>query len=359
MNLSASISDSLYVFIMAGGSGERFWPMSRNQLPKHLLRLFGKRTLLEETIDRIKDVVSMERIFILTNQTQIEALRKQLPLFAVDHIIVEPAKRDTGPAAALATAMARAQQPNAIVALLPADAMIRDVATFRRQMNDAIATAARQPCLVTISITPTYPATGFGYLELGAKLYDASNGSAVYQVLHFVEKPDKKTAQTYLQQGKFGWNAGMFVWQAEYFLQECSKLSPPLADFIRAFPTGDPTAYILEYFPHLPKNSVDFAIMENASHVVALRSQFDWDDVGSWTALPTHLGCDSDNNCIRGSTVLVDSKNNIVVANQRTVVLCGIQDLVVVETSDAVLIGHRDALQNIKKIHPLLPEELH
>ncbi len=358
MSIPFRIPDSVYVFIMAGGSGERFWPMSRNQIPKHLLHVFGECTLLEQTIRRVEGLVDFDRIFVLTNELQLDALRKELPFLTANQIVTEPAKRDTAPAAALATAIAHSKKSDAIVVLLPADAIIRDAETFRRQLIDSIATAIRQSCLVTIAIAPTYPATSFGYLELGSQLPSGPNGSVVCQVLHFIEKPDQNTAQTYFDQGHFGWNTGIFAWQAECFLEECSKLSPPLAHFIRGFPKDDPAKYILKHFPGLPKNSVDYAIMENASQVVALRSQFDWDDVGSWTALPAHLGRDSEQNCIRGSAILVNSKNNIVVANHRMVALYGVQDLVVVETPDAILICHQDAVQNIKKVYNLLPEEL-
>ncbi|PWU10721.1 MAG: mannose-1-phosphate guanyltransferase [Verrucomicrobia bacterium] len=358
MNPTFTVPNSVYVFIMAGGSGERFWPMSRRQLPKHLLRVFGERTLLEHTIRRVEGVVPLDRIFVLINQDQYENLRKELPFLAADQIITEPTQRDTAPAAALATAIARSKQPEAVVVLLPADAIIRDAETFRRQLIDAIAAAIRKSCLVTIAVTPTYPATGFGYLELGPQLSAGPGGSAIYRVLHFIEKPDQKTAQHYFQQSHFGWNAGIFVWQTKCFLEECSKLSPPLAHFIHGFPKDDPASYILEHFPNLSKNSVDYAIMEHASHVVALRSQFDWDDVGSWNALPTHLGRDRNENCVRGSAILIDSENNIVIANQRTVALCGVQDLVVVETPDAILVCHQNAVQDIKKVCTSLPDKL-
>lgn len=358
MSIPFKIPDSVYIFIMAGGSGERFWPMSRNQLPKHLLRVFGECTLLEQTIRRVEGLVPFDRIFVLTNEIQLDALRQELPFLTANQIIAEPAKRDTAPAAALATAIARSKNSDAIVVLLPADAIVRDAESFRRQLIDAVATAIQHSCLVTIAITPTYPATGFGYLELGPHLPTGPNGSAIYQVLRFIEKPDQETAQTYFNQEHFGWNAGIFAWQAECFLEECSKLSSPLAHFIRGFSKNDPAKYILKHFPGLPKISVDYAIMENASRVVALRSQFDWDDAGSWTALPAHLGQDSEQNCICGSAILVKSKNNIVVANQRAVALCGVQNLVVVETPDAILICHQDAVQNVKKIYNSLPKEL-
>lgn len=349
--------DSLHIFIMAGGSGERFWPMSRCQLPKHLLRLFGERSLLEETVLRTQEMVPPERLFVLTNQIQLDEIYSQLPSL-LDRVIVEPAKRDTAPSAALATAIARSKNPNAIVALLPSDAKIHAVDAFRRQLVDAATIAAQQPCIVVFSVVPTHPATGFGYLELGPQLQqEAPNGSAVYSVQHFIEKPDRETAQTYLSQGNFGWNAGIFVWQSECFLRECMRSCPPLADFILQFPACHSASYISARFPSLPKNSLDYTIMERATSV-AICSQFDWDDMGTWTALSKHLGHDAKRNSLQGPTALFDSQENIVIANHRTVALCGIRNLIIVETSDAVLICHHDSVQDVKNILPLLPEEL-
>lgn len=350
--------DSLYVFIMAGGSGERFWPMSRAKTPKHLLKLLSDRTLLEETVRRIEGVVPLERIFILTNKTQADACCDALPFLPVSQIICEPAKRDTAPAAALATGMARARDPNAICALLPADSTIHDVEAFRRQLADAALTAAAQDSLLTVSIQPTYAATGFGYLELGKSLGKAPNGSDILEVVRFVEKPDIDTAEDYVRSGTYGWNAGMFVWKSEIFLAECRKNVPELAVFIEAFPPTQVSAYLDANFPTLPKISVDYAIMEKADSVIALRAKFDWDDVGTWTALPAHLGRDAKDNTLRGPTSILDSHNNIVIANTRTVALCGVSDLVVVETDDAILVCHRAAVQRIKNLQPLLPEEL-
>ncbi|ALJ56554.1 Mannose-1-phosphate guanylyltransferase RfbM [Candidatus Xiphinematobacter sp. Idaho Grape] len=352
--------DSLYIFIMAGGGGERFWPMSRCRLPKHLLRLFGKCSLLERTVARIRGIIPSERTFILTSQTQLEAVRSQLPSFRSSHVIAEPVKRDTAPAAALATAIAHSKNPNTIVALLPADAMIHSVGTFRRQLIDAVTVAARQPCIVVFSVLPTHPATGLGYLELGPQLpHSTPNGSAVYCVQRFIEKPDRQTAQAYLRQGSFGWNAGICIWKSECFLQECMKSCQPLADFILQFPAGNPNSYISEYFSRLPKNSLDYAILEQASSVlVAIRSQFDWDDMGTWTSLTKYLGRDTQENSFQGPTALFNSRENIVIASHRTVALCGIQNLIVVETPDAILICHRDSVQDVKKVLPLLSDSL-
>jgi mannose-1-phosphate guanylyltransferase len=350
--------DNLFIFIMAGGSGERFWPMSRKATPKHLLRLIGNQTLLEAAVERALGVVSEDRVFVLTNRDQLDACRTAVPSLPAGQFLAEPAKRDTAPAAALATGFARARDSQAICALLPADSMIHDSAAFQRQLRDAAETMRGSTALLTFSISPTYAATGFGYLKLDGETSRAPAGSVVCKVDRFVEKPDLDTAEEYVASGDYGWNAGMFVWQCEAFLAECDRLSPPLATFIREFPTGDPAAYLAASFERLPKSSVDYAIMEQATDVLAIKAEFDWDDVGTWTALPAHLGKDSADNTSTGAHAIVDSRNNIVVANSRIIALCGVSDLVVVETADAVLVCHRNAVQRIKDLQSLLPEEL-
>jgi mannose-1-phosphate guanylyltransferase len=353
--------DRLFVFIMAGGSGERFWPVSRTATPKHLVRLLGEQTLLEQTVRRFvgdgeteqAGLVPADRIFVLTNAAQLEACLRELPFLPAENIIAEPAKRDTAPAAALATAIARSRREDAVVALFPADAMIHDTGTFRDQVREAAAHVAAHPSILTFSITPTFPSTGFGYLELEE---GATTKTGAVTVNRFVEKPDEEKARGFLEGKRHGWNAGMFLWQAGTFLAECEKHQPDLENFILHFPKGDHTAYLAERFPELPKISVDYAIMEHAASVVALIARFDWDDVGSWTALPSHLGQDEHGNTTKGPVVLLNAGRNIVVTGKRTVALCGVSDLVVVETEDAILVCHRDSVQKIKNLP--LPSEL-
>ena len=345
--------DNLFVFIMAGGSGERFWPMSRTRTPKHLLRLLGDRTMLEEAVQRALGAVPADRVFVLTNTSQLEACRAAVPSLAAAQFIAEPAKRDTAPAAALATGFARARNPEAICALLPDDSMIHDSAAFARQLLAAAQAVEGSSALLTFSIPPTFAATGYGYLKLRAQQPEGA-----WKVERFVEKPDADTAEEYVASGNYGWNAGMFVWRAEAFLAECDRLVPPLAGFIREFPAEDPTDYLAAKFECLPKISVDYAIMEQAAEVISLKAEFDWDDVGAWTALPAHLGKNEAENTLKGPHAVLDSHNNIVVANARHIALCGVSDLVVVETPDAVLVCHRNAVQRIKNLQPLLPEDL-
>jgi mannose-1-phosphate guanylyltransferase len=350
---------NFFACVMAGGSGERFWPMSRAQTPKHLLKLLSDRTLVEETVRRIGKVVPTENIFVLTNAVQLPATRAALAgLVPAAQIVAEPAKRDTAPAAALATALVRARGGDgATLALLPADAYIADRDGFGRQLAAALPRAAATGAILTIAIKPDHAATGFGYLEMGEELARSESG-VVRQVKRFVEKPDAATAQRYVASGDFAWNAGMFFWKVGTFLREADANAPELAAFIRDFPAEDFTSYLAQRFPVLPKISVDYAIMEKARTVETLLASFDWDDVGLWTALPKHLRTDAAGNATRGAVVVADASNNIAVSNGRTIALCGVKDLVVVETADAVLVCHRDAVQNIKKIVQQLPKEL-
>lgn len=355
-----STSSSNYVCVLAGGSGERFWPMSRARTPKHLLALVSDRTLIEETVRRLEQAVPRENIFILTAEAQLEGVRAAVPFLPPEQVVAEPARRDTAPAAALATALIRSRDPQAVVGLFPADAFIRDADGFAAQLKRAFtlfgAGGVAPETLLTFGIRPTFPSTGFGYLELGDPI--PFEGLNVRRVNRFVEKPNAETAQAYVSGGNHAWNAGMFLWRADGFLAEAERNAPELAQFIRDFPSRDSSGYIREKFPSLPKISVDFAIMEKARSVATVLAEFDWDDVGAWSALPSHLPSDAAGNSIRGRVAAVDAKDNIAVSNGRLIALCGVQDLVVVETPDAILVCHRDRVQDIKKLQPLLPKEL-
>ena len=356
-----------FACIMAGGSGERFWPMSRQRAPKQLARLFGETTLLEETLRRLDGIVPHENVFVLTNALQLEATRAALPALPPDQVIAEPTKRDTAPAAALAVAVVRARDPQGVMALLSSDALIHDGRRCGEQIGAALARAAQTDALLTIGIPPAHAATGFGYLEMGELVESRSDGSRIHRVRRFVEKPDAPTASRYFASGNYLWNAGMFAWRASAFLAEAQAHAPALAAFIRDFPGGSPPEaparnaidYIASKFPALgPKVSLDYAIMEKAQVVEVVVAAFDWDDVGLWTALPKHLPSDDAGNTVRGSVLAVDAANNIAVSNGRTIALYGVKDLVVVETADAVLVCHRDAVPEIKKLTARLPREL-
>lgn len=345
-----------YVCILAGGTGERFWPMSRTRKPKHLLKLVTDRTLLEETLRRVSGVVPRSHLFVLTNKAQLRRVRAALPGLRRHQIVAEPARRDTAPAAALATGLVHARDPKAVVALLPADAYIGARDTFAAQLKAAFSWAAGRESLLTFAVKPTHPSTGFGYLELGRRLPGA--GGEFRRVRRFVEKPDAATARRYLTSGRFAWNAGMFLWRTEVFRRVAQAHAPELAAFIGDFPAGNPGRYLARRFPSLPRISVDYAIMEKADLVATLLARFDWDDVGTWTALRPHLSEDKSGNAARGPFAAVAAEGNIAVSNGRMIALCGVRGLVVVETPDAVLVCGADSVQDIKRLQPLLPASL-
>ena len=349
------------LFIMAGGSGERFWPLSRKAKPKHLLKLVSSKTLLEETVLRIKPLASKpSHLLILTNHEQIPGIRKALPRFPKSSLIPEPAKRDTAPAAALATALALRNNPDAILALLPADAVIGKAPIFRSQLAAAARAAAASPSFVTLGIRPSFPATGFGYLYLGQKTLRSLKGGPFLRVRRFVEKPSLAKAKAYLRSGQYAWNAGIFVWKASTFLAEARRQQPALARFIERFPKrGSYSSYLKREFPKLPKISVDYALMEGAQSVLALKASFPWDDVGSWSALPSHLSTDKRGNTFRGNVLSLDCRNTLALAEGgRPITLLGTENLVVVDTPDALLVCPKNRVQEVKRLMALLPKDV-
>lgn len=346
--------NDLFLFILAGGSGERFWPLSRTKTPKHLLSLFSKKTLLEETLHRVKNLVPPSQLFILTNIQQKKLIRQKLPWFPAKQMIVEPEKRDTAPAAALATAIAYQKNSKAVVALLPADHLIKKINLFQKNLLVAKKIAKQENTLVTLGIPPTFPSTGFGYLKINSQ---SPRKGTPYSVAKFLEKPDLKTASKFLKQKNYYWNAGIFFWRADYFLQETQHHAPDLAQFIKKFPSANPISYVKTQFPKLKKISLDYAIAEKAKNVKAIIAAFDWDDVGSWEALVNYFQADKNNNILIGPGIISDSANNIVInKSTQLIALQGIHDTIFAATQDAILVAPRSQNQAIKKLFTRLPD---
>ncbi len=357
--LRTNMSHDRFIFIMAGGSGERFWPLSRRSKPKHLLRLFGERSLLGQTVDRVRALVPPDRLFILTNHEQVAPIREDMPDFPAEQIMSEPEKRDTAPAVAIANGIARALGgEDAVIALLTADHVISPAEIFRDNLAAAMQFASTSDSLVTFAINPAWASPGFGYLELGPSFSEKINGFELCKLLRFVEKPDAATAEKYLADGRYAWNSGMFCWKVSSFLREAAKNAPALEQFVRDFPACGRDEFIKDHFSKLPKISIDYAIMEKATDVAVIETKFNWDDVGSWSALPEHFAPDNEGNTLAGQAVALDASGNIVFSKQQTVALCGVDNLVVVTTPDAVLVCHKDRLEDIKKLLPGLSDSL-
>ena len=355
------MSSALYVLILAGGSGERFWPLSRKSRPKQLLSLFGQETLLEATISRLDGLVPAKNILILTNADQEAGVRKIATTLPPENIVAEPAKRDTAAAIALGVGWVAARDSHATMIVLPADHLIKDVAGFQKTLRTA-ATAARQTGeLVTIGIQPTWACPGFGYIEMGPAhaITDAKDGPAVHDVTRFREKPNAELAEQFLKQGNFRWNAGMFIWTIPAILSALRRHAPELGAFVSRVHAGEDFAKLLaDVFPTLPKISIDYAILEKAGRVLMVESAFDWDDVGSWTALTKYLPDHGQGNVGNTDITTVEAHNNLVFSSQkRRIALLGVSDLIVVETADAILVCNRHEAEKIKHLIAKMPAE--
>lgn len=348
----------VYALVLAGGSGERFWPYSRRARPKQLLKLFSDRTMLEETIARLGDTIPPERVFVLTNREQESAVREACRTLPAENIVAEPAKRDTAPAVALGVGLVLRRDPHAVMAVLPADHLIKDGAAFRSDLLAGARAAADSRALLTIGIKPTWACPGFGYIEQGARVGDGE--PAIYEVKRFREKPAPEMAESFLKQGNFRWNAGMFIWSIPAIMGELTKHAPELAAFVARMRTAEDLPGLLAAdFARLPKISIDYAVMEKAARVLELEATFDWDDVGSWVAVAKYLDSHDGANAANCPLTPREASHNIVFSgSKKHVALAGVQDLIVIDTGDALLVCHRSEAENIKKLVPGLPEEL-
>jgi mannose-1-phosphate guanylyltransferase len=353
---------SRYAVILAGGSGTRFWPVSRNSTPKQLMTLFGGRTLLEQAITRLDGLIPRENVLILTNQEQEAAVRAALPGHPAANILAEPAKRDTGPAVALGIGWVASRDPQATMCVLPADHLIKDEAAFRHTLGGAFAAAEQSGALVTIGISPTWPCPSYGYVERGADSgLPVGEGLAAHEVVRFREKPNPAQAAEFLVQGNYVWNAGMFIWTVAAATAELRRHEPTLAAFIDELAAApDVRQPVGAKFATLePRKSIDYVLMEKASRVLNLAATFDWSDVGGWPAMAEVFGADEAGNTLQAEVTTCESSGNIVYTSQPLRVgLLGVKDLIIVQTGDALLVADRHAADDIKKLVDLLPKDL-
>lgn len=358
---TTSTPQNTYALILAGGSGQRFWPVSRDRLPKQLLRLFDDKTLLEHTIARLEGVVPKENVLILTNHQQVEGVREALPDFPAENIIAEPEKRDTAPAIALAVGWVAARDPSATMMVLPSDHLIQSRSEFQRALRTACTAAQESGGLVTIGIKPTWACPSYGYVERGKRYDAAGEGDVpVYEVVRFREKPSTGLAEQFLEQGNFTWNAGMFFWTVATVRESLRQHCPELSQFIDALAEGkDFDEIVSSRFCKLPKLSIDYALMEKAPKVLNVEATFDWDDVGNWTSVGPYLSKDAQGNCHNCLVSPLDATNNVVFSQSpQHIALLGVHDLMVISTPDAILVAHRSEAEKIKKLVDGLPPEL-
>lgn len=338
----------IYAVIMAGGRGERFWPAGRFSRPKQLLSLVSEKTMLEETVLRLFPLVEPDHVLVITNAAYVDCMREILPI-PQENIIGEPAGRDTAPCVALATALIRRKSEDATMILLPADHVIRPAKAFQTTLAAAVE-HARNGYLVTLGIPPTYPATGYGYIHSGNPIDDG-----FCNVLEFKEKPDFETATAFLADGNYFWNSGMFIWRTDVISSAFSKYAPDLAAKLESWTAGsDFTADFVE----CRKISIDYAIMEHADNVLVGRTDFFWNDIGSWSALKSVMQSDDAGNVIRGRSIVLDSTDNVLISDDDTMLgVIGMHDVAVVKSGNGILVCPLSQEQRVKELVHRIQDE--
>lgn len=349
-----------YGVIMAGGGGTRFWPLSRQKSPKQLINLSGNDAMVNEAIDRMNTVIDKDNVFIVTSEVQSAAMKevtrgKMLP----ENILAEPAARNTAACIGLSAMTLLKKYGDGVMILTPADHYIKNVPELTKYFKIALETAEKENKLVTIGLKPNFPSTGFGYI----KFNDAMEGN-VKQVVEFKEKPDEETAKRYFESGEYVWNSGMFIWKASLILQKLKENVPDIYEDLAKIGDAMNTEYeskvLHEIYPGIRKISIDYAVMEKSASeggVLVVPGDCGWNDVGSWDMMDILHEPDENGNVCLGDVTIVDAKNSVIYSSGRKVTVLGVDNLVVVETPDAIMVCDKDKAQDVKKIVDKLIEE--
>ena len=348
---------NIYGVIMAGGGGTRFWPLSRQEEPKQLLNLSGKDLMINETIDRIATVAEMKDIFVVTNVTQVpKMVQATTGRLKEDHILSEPSARNTSACIGYAAMEIVKKYGDGIMCISPADHFIKNQTEFTRVLKEAVEVAEKEDKLITVGIQPTYPATGYGYIK-----FDKEEATVAKKVIEFKEKPDLETAKEYLASGAYAWNSGMFIWKASTILKKFEELLPDVYACIEkigaAMGTPEEAEVIQSVYPTIPSISVDYGIMEKSSDVLVISGDFGWNDVGSWENMDVIYDEDENGNILVGNQVNIDTKNTISYSKKRLITTVGVENLIIVETEDAILVCDKSRAQDVKLIVDQLKAE--
>ena len=360
----------LHAVIMAGGSGTRFWPLSRRQLPKQFLKFAGDRTLIQDAAGRCPPVVTPDRTWVVTNAAHAVETARQLPDVPASQILVEPCGRNTAPCIGLAAIQLLAVDPDATMLVMPADHVIQPAAMFQQAVREAEALVTREPCsLILFGIEPTQPATGFGYIQRGEPVLmptsdgassfgsrkNAASGWPTFRVQSFQEKPNQLTASRYAASGNYYWNCGIFVWRAQAILDALATFAPEITAQLKRLRAGIGTPewpeLLKAVFPEMPSISIDYAVLEKTAHVCVLEAPFDWDDVGSWQALPRLRSSDREGNTTAGLVCSIDTTGCIVrTTDEHLIATIGVKDLIIVHTPTATLVADKRDESSVKQL---------
>lgn len=354
MNTSNGHVKHLWAVIPAGGSGTRLWPLSRAARPKFLLPLLGEESLLQQTFRRVTRLTPPDQVLIVCGPAHAASIARQLPELPEANIIIEPSPNGTGPALALASALIQRLDPRAIMASFAADHDITDLDAFDAAVRTAIR-AAELGDLVTIGLTPTRPETGYGYIERTAEERVNTSTGIAYRAERFVEKPDLDTAQGYVESGQFLWNASMFIWRVDSLAHELRRLQPEIlagvTEIARSWGQRDQDRTLSRIWNTLPNVTIDTGVMEQAQRVAVVPAEMGWSDVGDWHGLGELLEQDSGGNATRGDLIQIDTANSVVWSeSQRMVATIGVENVVIVDTEDALLVVHRDRCQDVRQV---------
>lgn len=343
---------SRYVAILAGGSGTRLWPLSRSHRPKQLLSLIGERSLVQATVDRVAPLVPHERILVVTEASHADDLRGQLPEIPAENILVEPVRRGTAAAVGLAAVAIGHRDPDATMASLHSDHAVRDADAFRRSLAAEFELAESGEWLVTLGIRPSSPHTGLGYVQVGSPI-GSFEGVTGYKVVRFVEKPNRDSAERFVSEG-YLWNAGMFAWRVEVVLKEFERFLPEIhARLVKVGEvlgiTGE-SRVLEERYAEIPAQTIDYGIMERAERVAVIPADFGWSDLANWAELLQIAIKDTHGNVVRGDHVGADTRRTLVYGSDRPIFTLGVEDLVIVDTPEALLVCHREQAERVKQL---------
>ncbi len=352
-----------HALIMAGGTGTRLWPLSRRAHPKQLLKLVGDNSMFEHAVARLSPLLPLEQVHVVARADLIDALSAQVPALPGDNFVVEPEGRGTAPAIGLGAIHLLERDPEAVMAVLTADHYIADVPAFQRALS-AAETLAHDGYLVTLGIKPAFPSTGYGYIEQGAQAR-VVKGQTAYEVEAFTEKPDGRTATAMVASGAYAWNSGMFIWRADQILSEFERQMPrfhgQLMEIAAALGTADYENVLARVWPQVSKQTIDYGIMEGADDVLLLPVEIGWSDVGSWASLFDVRPLDADGNILLGEHAAIDTTDTLVYGesrrDERFVATIGVDNLVIVDTPDALLICRRGREQDVKTLVNRLRDE--